>query len=112
MTRMWGIDPGLLCRNHLLGEHSEMHQEAGTIENHPHGEAVVKGHAEKEQVDTSLIKERHDELVDEMERRGMNHDSPLDYRDSLGLGSIDIEKNLEELAGRCEDCRERIKSDE
>lgn len=109
MTRMWNIDPGLMCDRHLLGEHREMHQEVGTLRNHPHGLEVVKGHAKNGHIDTSLIKQRHDELVEEMERRGFQHGSPLDYSDELGLGEIDVEKNREELSRRCENCRGRIK---
>lgn len=94
---MWGVKPKFLCRKHLLGEHVEMHQEVGTLKNHPHGEAVVKGHARKKQIDTSLIKERHEELVEEMERRGMSHESPLKYEDEKNLGSVNVEANLEDL---------------
>lgn len=32
MTRMWGVDPSLLCDPYLLGEHTEMYQVAGTVE--------------------------------------------------------------------------------
>lgn len=110
MTRMWGVDPALLCREHLLGEHREMHQEVGTLRNHPHGDAVVEGHAEKGQVDTSQLQKRHDALVREMERRGYSHDSPMDYEDAHDLGEIDVAANREELAERCEDCRSRIEA--
>lgn len=109
MTRMWGVDPQLLCRNHLLGEHREMHQEVGTIHNHPHGRAVVEGHARKGQVDTRKLQERHDALVAEMARRGYSHDSPMDYTDEHGLGSIDVTANRAELAERCEACRGRMR---
>jgi len=108
MTRMWGVNPRFLCRKHLLGEHSEMHQEVGTLENHQYGRKIVEGHAKKKQVDTSLIKERHDKLAGEMEERGMNHDSPLEYEDRVDLGSINREKNLEDLQARCSECRKRI----
>jgi hypothetical protein len=109
---MWGIDPALLCDQHLLGEHTEMHQVAGTIEHHPHGEAIAEGHAERQQVDTSLIGRRHDELAAELQRRGMDHDSPLDYEDELDLGSLDIEANLADLKARCDDCQTRIENAE
>lgn len=111
MTRMWGVDPRLLCRNHLLGEHREMHQEVGTLRNHPHGRAIVEGHAERGQVDTRKLQERHDELVEEMERRGFEHDSPLAYEDELALGTIDVAANREDLAERCDACRERMTSE-
>lgn len=100
----------MLCREHLLGEHKEMHQEAGTLLNHPHGEAIVDGHAEAGQVKLSLLEPRHDELVEEMERRGFNHDSPFDYDLSEydDRGYIDESENLGDLYGRCDDCAERI----
>jgi hypothetical protein len=110
MTRLWNLPPEVLCQDHLLGEHKEMHQEAGTLVNHPHGEAVVDGHAEKGQVKLSLLEPRHDELVVEMERRGLNHDSPFDYdlSDYDDRGYIDKQANLEDLRSRCEACAERI----
>lgn len=111
MTRMWGIDPTLLCDQHLLGEHTELHQVVGTIRHHPHGEAIVRGHAEKQQLDTSRIRARHDALADELERRGMTHDSPLDFEDALGLGRVDRRANLVELRARCVACRRRIDAD-
>lgn len=111
MTRLWNIDPAKLCRQHLLGEHKEMHQEAGTLHNHPHGEAIVRGHAEKGQVDTALIQKRHDELATELERRGMNHNSPLDFDDPLKIGYVDVEANKRDLANRCDECRERLNYD-
>lgn len=104
MTRLWKVDPKHLCKDHLLGEHKEMHQEVGTLLNHPHGEAIVQGHAEKGQVDTSMIQERHDELVEELLRRGYNHDSPMDYDDEHDLGEIDLDYNRRDLKNRCDDC--------
>jgi len=103
MTRMWGVDAEMLCDEHLLGEHKEMHQIAGSIESHPHGEAIARGRADKDQIDTSLIQERHDALADELRLRGMSHDSPMDYDDDLDLGEIDIAANRRELRERCDD---------
>jgi hypothetical protein len=105
---MWNVDPEVMCDQHLLGEHNEMHMLTAGIRKHPHGEAIAKGHAEKQQVNTSLIQERHDELAEEMERRGMNHDSPLDYEDELNVGEVDVDRHLQMLADRCGECRERI----
>lgn len=110
MTRLWGVDPEILCREHLLGEHKEMHQEVGTLRKHPHGQAIVEGHAERQQVDTSLLQRRHDDLVSEMNRRGMNHDSPMDYTDERDLGEIDKEANLSELIDRCDKCKKRYEN--
>lgn len=109
---MWGIEPQLLCDRHLLGEHAEMHQAVGTIHNHPHGEAIVEGHAAKRQLDTSKIRERHDELAEEIDQRGMTHDSPMGYDDVLDLGRIDRTTNRAELKARCGACRKRIETEE
>lgn len=57
---MWiGLKPEELCDQHLLGEHKELHQEVGTLLNHSHGQAIVKGHVDKGQVVLSEIAQRH-----------------------------------------------------
>lgn len=112
MTRMWGLDTALLCDQHLRGEHVELHQAVGTLRNHTHGEAIVRGHAAKGQVDTARIEDRHDALAEEMERRGMAHRSPMDYSDEHDLGELDAAANRADLAERCPDCRARIEGDE
>lgn len=106
MTRMWLINPQHLCRNHLLGEHKELHQLVGTIRAGRLN--VVKGHADRLQVDTSLIQPRHDDLVREMLRRGYNHNSPLPDYDDPELGIVDVWENQRELSERCRACRERM----
>lgn len=106
MTRMWLVDPELLCRQHLLGEHRELHQLVGHIRSG--NIAVLEGHAAKQQIDTGKIQERHDALVAEMQRRGYDHDSPLAYEDELEIGSVDVADNQEDLKERCDACRERI----
>lgn len=111
MTRMWGIDPRSLCDAHLLGEHAELHQLVGIIEKHPHGMAMLRGYAERAQIDTRRIQSRHDSLAEELARREFTHDSPLSYTDELALGSIDREKNRLELAARCPACRARIETE-
>lgn len=107
MTRMWCVDPAVLCRQHLLGEHKELHQLIGHIR--AGNTNAVRGHAKRGQVDTARITARHEELVAEMLDRGYNHESPLAYEDSLDLGEVDETANLDDLAERCEECRERIK---
>lgn len=112
MTRMWiGVEPEEMCDQHLLGEHKELHQETGTLLNHPHGQAIVEGHVEKGQVVLSQISKRHTKLVSEMERRNMNHDSPIDVEklhenELYGINNNDKEYNRQDLNERCEDCVE------
>lgn len=113
---MWlGIPVEKLCNQHLLGLHSELHQEAGTIENHPHGEAIVRGHWKLGQVDTTQINKRHQETAEELQKRGYEHKSPLTYTDSVQLPAsiigFPIKKfNLIKLTSRCQKCKKRIQA--
>lgn len=102
--RMWRIDPSLLCRQHLLGAHRELHTLVGSIRKGIRlGEYVTKG-----LVETSTIVEEHTLLVAEMKKRGYTHKTPLTYRDTLNLGKVDTVTNITELARRCPECRARI----
>lgn len=103
--RMWGVDPGVMCKRHLLGEHVEMHMFVGTILKGVllEGTRYVSGGL----VEVHNIKCRHDELVVEFCRRGypsgLDHRSPIDYRGPwVVAGRIDISANLKELSNRCE----------
>jgi len=112
VTRLWcGVDVADLCDQHLLGEHSEMHQEVGTWLRHPHGEAVVEGHVEGAQVVPRMIRDRHDDLAAEMVERGFNHDSPLEDFNPDAMPSVPQERmngiheaNRDRLRRRCDDC--------
>lgn len=108
MTRLWALPTEYLCDQHLVAEHAECHQEGGTLVNHPHGEAIVRGHAKLGQVRTSLLESRHDELVVEMLDREMNHDSPFDYDIENDIGYIDRHYNFVDLYTRCDDCAARM----
>ena len=105
MTRMWMVKPEYLCRNHLLGEHKEIHQAIGSIIK---GKSI-KGHIEKGQIEVHNLKNRHKQLVKELKRRGYKHLSPLKKFKSYNAGKIDIQKNYAELEKRCKNCRKLIK---
>ena len=101
---MWGVDPELLCRQHLLGEHVEMHMFYGTIKKGKSINGYIKGGL----VDPSLIEFRHDVLANEMMRRGYNHKSPMNFDLPLQSSiSLDIERNKEVLRNRCIECKNR-----
>lgn len=101
--RMWKVDPKLLCDKHLLGEHVEMHMFVGTIQK---GKSLA-GYIDGGLVETDKINRRHDELVVEMLKRGMNHQSPLPKIKLPRQGTINVSGNLVELSKRCPDCRRR-----
>jgi hypothetical protein len=109
MTRMWMVEPRLLCREHLFGEHSEIHQLVGFIQDGRINKLL--GHHLRGQIDVTRIQERHDTLVDEIKRRGYDHNTPLDYDFDLPLGdgSPDVEYNRRVLSDRCSACNTRIK---
>lgn len=97
------IDPKLLCRQHLLGEHLELHMFVGTIE----AGKSLKGF--QHLVEVHNLGSRHEELVEEMFRRGYNgHQTPLMQPESELFGSVDKELSLRELYTRCLECRSRI----
>ena len=101
MTRMWMVNPKKLCRQHLLGEHKELHQLVGSLRK---GKSI-RGHLDKGQVEVHSIDKRHKELVKEMLARGYNHKSPLKSYKSYRAGKINILENEKELGRICRDCR-------
>ena len=101
--RMWMVDPKIMCRKHLLGEHVELHMFVGTIQKG----VSLNGYVTRGLVDTSQITSRHEILVEEMLIRGYNHKSPLLYVDTLELGKVDAIASAIELSRRCSDCAKR-----
>ena len=69
----------------------------------------MKGYLEKGLLEVHNLYDRHEELVEEMKRRGYRHCSDVDekWKSAERLGVIDREKNLEELLKRCPRCKRR-----
>lgn len=108
--RMWQIPPAALCRKHLLGEHVEMHMFAGSLVKG----ISMKGYIENGLLDLPNLKRRHDELVDEMTKRGYNHKTPLEHefiKDHLfdHAQKPDFEFNVRDLSSRCPECLQGLK---
>ena len=104
--RLWMVNPSILCRKHLLGEHCESHMYVGTIKK---GKSIL-GFIDKGLVEVHNIVSRHDELAEEMLIRGYRHASPLELSLPLHtqIGKVDSDNSLKELARRCPDCRRLI----
>ena len=103
--RQWNVNPEFLCTQHLLGEHVEMHMFIGCIEK----DISIQGYIDKGLVEFHNIINRHNELANEMLKRGMNHKSPLTGIISGDeIGYVNVEQNINELKRRCEKCKERI----
>lgn len=107
--RMWFINPKLLCKSHLLGEHGEIHKHRHNFEKQHNMTGRIG------QIDASKMEERHDELVTEMLRRGYNHKSPFTQPDTSYLKiddwKIDLEFNIKDLKERCQECKRRIENE-
>lgn len=109
------VDPKLLCRNHLLGEHNELHKHRHNFVKHHKIDGRISPIV---LIEPTSMKTRHDQLVDEMLRRGYNHESPYELPDLSYLpdvqvnAKVNIEHNLHDLMNRCPQCRQLIKENE
>jgi uncharacterized protein with PIN domain len=97
------VDARIMCRSHLLGEHAEVHMFVGALCRRQ----SVEGYLKKGLLEVHSLFTRHEELVEEMKRRGYRHRSDLDekWRYTEVSGSIDRKKSFEELVNRCPRCR-------
>lgn len=95
-------DPATMCRQHLLGEHLELHMFVGSINKG----LSLQGYIDAGLVETASIAFRHEQLVQEMARRGFQHASPLYYTDSLNQGQVPRDEARGELHRRCSRCAE------
>ena len=103
------INPKILCRKHLLGEHGEIHKHRHNfVKKHNMAKRVELG-----QIEVETMKLRHDALAEEMLRRGYNHQSPYEMPDISYLPleiikkRVDLKVALCDLITRCPDCKER-----
>jgi hypothetical protein len=87
--RIWDLSPSVLCRQHLLGEHRELHaiwvvltEDRSGYRRHPETRRWVGR--------LRALHRRHARLVAEMARRGYRHASPLDARRATGSVRQDV----------------------
>lgn len=104
--RMWNIDTGKMCNQHLLGEHVEMHMFVGTLNKNK----SIQGYLDKNLVEVHNIEKRHEKLTKEMEKRGFEHKSPLPKYKKSKLGKVDVHANKIDLRNRCRRCKSRMNS--
>ena len=81
--RIWDIPPKKLCRNHLLGEHRELHAIWSILTKSKKG---YSRHPETLRWKNKLrpLYLRHEKLVREMQKRGYNHKSRLSAKLATG----------------------------
>ena len=101
--RIWDVSPEKLCRNHLLGEHRELHAIWSILTKNKKG---YSRHPETVRWKSSLgaLYLRHGRLAREMKRRHYRHNSDLEK--GLAAGSrkqrifIDSRKKQREILKR------------
>ena len=99
--RMWMLNPKLMCAQHLLGEHVELHMLVATIRLGKR----LDGYIQTGLIEIHNITARHHALVQEMKRRGFKHASPLPRFNAATAGKINRTLNRMELSRRCKRCR-------
>ena len=105
--RMWMVDPVIMCRKHLLGEHVELHMAAAHI---CLGKRI-DGWADTNCLQPKAIGMRHKALAAEMTLRGYKHVSPLRQPRVLKTqrpeACVDTIAARTELVRRCTECAGR-----
>ncbi len=94
--RIWDIEPKKLCRQHLLGEHRELHAIWSVLTNNKSG---YSRHPETLRWvgKRKALYLRHEKLIREMSARGYSHNSPLDRELATGSSKqIDFVNTIEE----------------
>ncbi|MHC4133241.1 MAG: pyrimidine dimer DNA glycosylase/endonuclease V [Planctomycetota bacterium] len=108
--RMWMVNPTVMCKKHLLGEHVECHMLVGHLQR----KRRITNYIKLNLLQPKSLRERHDQLALEMENRKMLHKSPLPKCDLSYLPekhriyTVNVEQSLIELSRRCAECRERL----
>ena len=113
---MWiGVHPKEFYRQHLLGLHGELHKFLPSWKK----QTRIDGRITDNQMECGTYRERHNEVADEMIRRGFNHKSPLDQPDfsylpltqqQFRVQPAGVMSNRRKLATRCRECAHRMRN--
>ena len=107
--RIWDISPEKLCRQHLLGEHRELHAVWSIITNNKkayiHHPETLRWRGR-----LKALYMRHESLVHELAERGYKHHTPLEPSLATGKAFQDefvnsYEEQVQILKGKGCDCR-------
>jgi hypothetical protein len=103
------VNPAVTCNKHLLGEHVECHMLVGHLQRN----RQITNYIRLNLLQPKSLRERHDQSALEIKDRGMLHKSPLPEFDLSYLPeenriyNVNAEVSLNELSGRCSECRRR-----
>jgi len=108
IMRMWMIPPEFMCKQHIIGEHGEIHKFKKSFEKQY---KINNRMFPIVQILPAKMKIRHDELA-----KYMNHKSEYILPDLSYLpkeyleAEVDIEYNIKDLNNRCSECRKLLKN--
>jgi hypothetical protein len=108
--RMWMVNPAVMCKRHLLGEHVECHMLVGHLQR----KRRITNYIKSNLLQPKSLRKRHDQLVAEMENRQMLHKSPLPeydpsyFPEGNRIYTVNAEESLIELSKRCSECRKHL----
>jgi hypothetical protein len=105
---MWMITPKMMCNQHLLGEHRELHALTGTLLKG----TSIQGYIENNLIEVQAIIPRHEAIMKEMIVRGYKHRTPMidnqivlehltDYQFNY---HVNRESSFSDLYHRCQMC--------
>lgn len=77
--RQWMCDPKIMCNKHLFGEHVEHHMFIGTLIK----KKSINGYIKNDLLEPLSLQARHDDLANEIIRRGFKHNTPLVFENSI-----------------------------
>jgi hypothetical protein len=113
--RMWMVDPKILCQKHLCGEHLETHMFLGSLKNGK----KIDGFITNNLFEPRSLYQRHEDLKNEMIRRGYNHKSEMNEHECECILNLSIEqqyweidklKAFRDLLNRCPECLRRYEA--
>ena len=102
--RMWFVNPMWMCRQHLLGEHVELHM---FFTEYFIKHKRLSGYITRGLFDPTQLQWRHDIIAQEMTKRGYNHRTPLPEFTVFNLEDVvmvDYLDSKNELLTRCSRC--------
>ena len=103
-TRMWMVNTEWMCNRHLEEEHVSIHVFVRSLKN----KQVIQGFIDRGLVEIHNLWARHEELVEEMIRRGIEHNTGMPWCSHLIKGGwISQEISERDLMRECDVCRER-----
>lgn len=101
--RMTMVPVLMLCNKHLHMEHHNTHEVSQAIQSRK----PITKLAKQGLIEPQNVYQRHQEVMDELERRGFAHNSPMGKVMCKAVGIVDVKQSMAELYESCPECAHR-----